>query len=87
MKSKREHIGHLLPLYVQHPFDRVSIDIIGRLPSSDGYNFVLVIVDAASGWCEIHLLLSNDAAYVAHVFYAEWVCRYGLPKSFMSDND
>ena len=77
----------MVPLYVQNPFDRVSLDIIGPLLPSDGYRYVLVIVDAASGWCELHPLLSADAVYVAHVFFSEWVCRYGLPKAFMADND
>ena len=30
--------------------------------------------------------MATDAPYIAHVFYSVWVCRYGLPKAFMSDN-
>jgi hypothetical protein len=44
-----------------------------------------VIIDAATGWVELIPLIKDDALYVAHAFFAEWVCRYGLPKSFLSD--
>ncbi len=43
------------------------------------------MVDASSGWVEIVPLAQDDALHVAHAFFAEWVCRYGLPKSFLSD--
>ena len=64
----------MLPMYVQQTFDRVSLDIIGPLPSCNGYRHILVMVDAATGWCEVTPLLSDDAMYVAYAFFAEWVC-------------
>ena len=75
-----------MPMYVQQPFDRVSLDTIGPLPSSDGYTTILVIVDASSGWVEIIPLVANNAVCSALAFISEWVCRFGVPKAFMSDN-
>jgi hypothetical protein len=84
-KTKRQAVGHLLPLYVQQPFDRVSVDVIGPLPLSGVYTAVLVMVDASSGWVELAPLVSTNVIYVAWAFFSEWVCRYGLPKAFLSD--
>ena len=61
------------------------MDVIGPLPNCNGYTHILVMVDAATGWCELCGLLSDDAMYIAYAFFAEWVCRYGLPKMFLSD--
>ena len=61
------------------------MDVIGPLPLCNGHTAILVIVDAATGWCEIIPLIRDDALYVAHAFLSEWVCRYGLPRSFLSD--
>ena len=43
------------------------------------------MVDAATGWCEVAPLIRDEAMYIAHAFFSEWVCRYGLPKAFLSD--
>ena len=64
----------------------MSLDVIGPLPSSDMYTHILVMVDASSGWVEIHPLVSANAVFIAHTFISEWVCRFGLPKTFLSDN-
>ena len=44
------------------------------------------MVDASSGWVEIAPLLGISPVYVAHAFLSQWVCRFGLPKAFLSDN-
>lgn len=43
------------------------------------------MVDASSGWVELAPLIDTGVVYIAWAFYSEWVCRYGLPKSFLSD--
>ena len=73
------------------------MDVIGPLPPSipdipgvdpasiNGYTCILVMVDASSGWVEIIPLFEDCIEEVAYAFIAEWFCRYGLPKAFMSD--
>ena len=59
--------------------------MIGPLPNCEGYTHILVMVDAATGWCEVAPLIRDEAMYIAHASFSEWVCRYGLPKAFLSD--
>ena len=61
-------------------------DIPGVDPGSlAGYQYILVMVDASSGWVEIVPMFEDCIEEVAYAFIAEWFCRYGLPKAFMSD--
>ena len=74
------------------------MDLIGPLPASydrselrkpkdkrEGYVYILVMVDASSGWCELVPLKDASIPSIAYAFIANWFCRYGLPRAFMSD--
>ena len=81
-----KHKAPLCPIPVaQHPFHRVHIDIVGPLTENDGYKYLLVIVDALSGWCEAFPLVTQEAAEVTKTFFQNFVCRFGAPSKIVTD--
>ena len=54
-KQKKPQQTHRHPLTVwkpSHPFWQVALDIMGPLPESDGFNYVLLIGDQFPKWYE-----------------------------------
>ena len=66
-------------------FSRWHMDILGPLPKAKGYQYVLLLVDSFSRWCEAFPLESQDAKHVASILYNEIICRYGAPRVLISD--
>jgi Reverse transcriptase (RNA-dependent DNA polymerase)/RNase H-like domain found in reverse transcriptase/Integrase zinc binding domain/Integrase core domain len=66
-------------------FTHVNIDIVGPLPSSNGYSHLLTVVDRCSRWPEALPLAATTAAACAAAFFHGWVSRFGLPASLTSD--
>ncbi|ROT67386.1 hypothetical protein C7M84_014540 [Penaeus vannamei] len=71
---------------VAEPFERVSVDILTLTPSARGNKYVLVLIDHLTRFVELFPLASKDAQTVADVFLAEFVTRYGPPRTLLSDN-
>lgn len=67
-------------------FDQVAMDTIGPLPeSAHGHKYILVIIDTFSRLVElipIHDLTAKNAAAAV----IEYIGRYGIPASFLTDN-
>ena len=87
-RTKQLYHGYrapLRPLPVEDIFSRWHMDILGPLPSSNGYKHIILFVDSFSKWCEAFPLKTQKATEVAEVLYNEIICRYGAPKSILSD--
>lgn len=88
-QSKRSYHANtppLCPLPVPQLFERLHIDFLGPLEKSpEGYQYILLIVDAYSKWPEAFPLVTSEATEVAHVLYREIFCRYGAPDTLLSD--
>ena len=68
------------------PFEKVSWDIMGPLPtSSKGKKYILVVTDIFSKWVEAFALHSTDTETLATVLFNEAICQYGVPSSLHSD--
>ena len=68
------------------PFEDVSVDIVGPVPSSRrGNKEILVIQDRLTRWIEFVPLSDMTAATVARALLNSWVCRYGVPQRLISD--
>ena len=68
------------------PFEYVAMDIIGPMPStSDGYEYILTIIDLNTRWVEAVPLRNQLAKTVADAFFVEWCARYGPPKKLLTD--
>ena len=71
---------------VEGPFERVHVDILGPFATSEnGEKYVLTMVDSFTRWTEIRALVDQTAFAVAETMYNEWVCRYGVPRTVVSD--
>ena len=76
----------LHPLPIEQPFGRVHLDFLGPLKKTpEGFQHILLIVDSGSKWCEAFPTKTQEAAEVAKVFYKEIICRYGAPRSILTD--
>lgn len=68
------------------PFEDISIDIVGPVPSSRrGNREILVIQDRLTRWIEFVPMCDMTAHTVARALLNNWVCRYGVPKRLISD--
>ena len=70
----------------QHPFQRLSWDIMGPLPTTlRGHKYILVVTDLFSKWVEAFPLAATDIVTLAKILTVEVICRYGVPESLHSD--
>jgi transposase InsO family protein len=68
------------------PFQDVSMDVVGPVPSSStGYQYVLVIQDRLSRWLTFVPMRNASAETVSRLFLSEWVCQFGAPKRLLTD--
>ena len=68
------------------PWERVSIDLIGRLPTSrSGSKFILVAVDALTRYAVAEPLKTRSAKEVATAL-TKIFCEHGIPQTLLSDN-
>jgi transposase InsO family protein len=66
-------------------FMNLHIDIVGPLPVSKGFRYLLTIIDRFTRWIEVVPLVDITADTVCHAVYNEWISRYGCPLRFTSD--
>ncbi|KAJ8403417.1 hypothetical protein AAFF_G00351890 [Aldrovandia affinis] len=60
-------------------FDHINVDLVGPLPTSRGFTYLLTMVDRTTRWPEAIQLASTTTADVAQVFIGTWVARFGAP--------
>ena len=69
------------------PFQSIASDVCGPFTRANGGNyFVLVIMCLFTRYVEMFCLSSVPAIVVADILYEKIVCRYGAPKTFLTDN-
>jgi len=74
----------LKSLPVEDVFSRFHLDFLGPLPPSNGFWYLLVIIDSTSLFPEIHPTKTCDADKTAKVLYEHIFCRYGCPLSILT---
>lgn len=60
------------------------MDALGPLPISDGYKFVLVIVDASTKFCLLYPIYRQDVGELKRAFM-QAVSLFGVPKLIVTD--
>lgn len=80
--------AQVIPMPVpSFPFERVSTDILGPLPTckDTGHKYVLVFIDNFSKYMELIAVPDTKAERIAWAFVKEIVCRHGTPAYLHSD--
>ena len=60
-------------------FSYIHIDIVGPLPSSQGFNYLVTIINRTTQWPEVAPLSSILAESCTHAFLSTWISRFGIP--------
>ena len=66
------------------PWKQVGIDITSLTPTSDGYKYIIVMVDYFTKWIEAKPLLDKTAKSSV-IFIYETICRHGVPRIQIND--
>lgn len=70
-----------------HPWERVSMDLLGPLNLSlNGNKYILVCIDAFTRFCELVPLPNKTAKEVAKAFKERILDRHGSPRVLITDN-
>lgn len=66
-------------------FDVVHVDLVGPLPPSRGFTYLLTCVDRFTRWPEAIPLTSITADAVSRAFLNGWISRFGVPSTIVTD--
>ena len=70
---------------VHRRFDHVHIDLVGPLPESRGFKYLLTADDRFTRWPEAVPITDIEAMTVARAYIQHWVACLGVPGSMTSD--
>lgn len=68
----------------ESPFFTVHMDVLGPLPESNGFKYVLVLVDAYSKFCLLYSLRKQDTDELKRVF-TNAISLFGTPALIVTD--
>ena len=68
----------------ENRFDHINVDIVGPLPTSQGFTYLFTIVDRFTRWPEA-IPLSDISTMSCARALVSWIARYGGPLNITSD--
>ena len=66
-------------------FDHIHVDIVGPLPPSQNYRYLLTVVDRFTRWPEAIPLVDAQTTTCAKALALHWIARFGVPEELVSD--
>ncbi|XP_064468552.1 uncharacterized protein LOC135379836 [Ornithodoros turicata] len=83
VRHTRPPPGKFLP--PDRRFQIIHIDLVGPLPHSSGFRYILTMVDRFTRWPEAVPIIDMRAETVARALLDAWICRYGTPDQVVTD--
>lgn len=85
--TKPPGLLHSLPVLAAK-FTDISIDFVGLLPTSQGFDDLIVITDRLTGWVAlIPTVMTLTSSAFSQLYYDHWVSKYGVLTSIVLDRD
>lgn len=66
-------------------FEHIHMDIVGPLPPSNGFQYILTIVDRFTRWPEAYPISNMTATTIAKTFVEQYISRFGIPLKLTTD--
>lgn len=86
--SKIHHHIHTIPQHIPVPHvpgSHLHIDLVGPLPPSSGYTYLLTIVDRTTRWPAAIPMSTTTAADCAAAIIHHWIPQHGVPAHVTTD--
>ena len=66
-------------------FSHIHVDLVGPLPPSQGFRYLLTCVDRSTRWPEAIPLQGISTTECASALFHGWIARFGVPAIITSD--
>ena len=66
-------------------FAALHLDLVGPLPASEGFTYLLTVVDRFTRWMDAIPLTTITAQACANALLRQWVSRFGVPSVIVTD--